>query len=111
MTNDRFPVLSKLARVATAVGWAIIGVGCIAAFVGFVGTMKAMQEREELEQITGGVLFAGGGFAALAGLLLIIFAEVVGVLFAIEGNTRVGSKYFGGAPGGRLPDGDDSGER
>jgi len=121
--NDRFPVLSKISRVTKTVGWILIGVGCVAAFVGFVGAMGGIKGQEVqgmfgmtdhrggMSQTTGGIVLFGGGFGAIAGLMLVIFAEVVGVLFAIEGNTRESSKFFGGAPGGRLPDGDDSGER
>ncbi len=83
--NKRFPVLSTVSSLLRVVGWIVAVVGVI--YAGYEGIFEPMLPRHSfsgqnlVELITGLVL-------GLFGLLTVAFSEVVGVLFAIEENTR-----------------------
>lgn len=84
--NSRFPLLSFVSLVMRFVGWTLVLVGS------YFGVWEGMIEPNlpnhrftipgDLEQLLGGVL------ALWFGLVAVVMGEVIGVLFAIEANTR-----------------------
>ena len=74
-----FPVLSFVSQLLRVLGWIVVVLGLIAAIVGFANP-GFMVNR-----------FAGmvpGLGAAISGLVIVAVGESIGVLFAIEANTR-----------------------
>ncbi len=83
--NKKFPVLSVVSALLGAIGWVIVL--CGAVFAVYEGLIEPSQP---------GHSFGGGdlveiviGLAlVLAGLFAVGVSEIIGVLFAIEENTR-----------------------
>ncbi len=73
--NSKFPVLSSLATVIRVLGW-------LTSFGGALWILIAVQEGK-----TTPVMALGAGVVIL-GLLVVAFGESIGVVFAIEENTR-----------------------
>ena len=87
--NDRFPVLSTVAKIIWGIGIlvAIVGVLALGAeFIEFTKMGKAGATWEwspnDYAKIAAGVIFTP------MGLVIMAIAEIIGVLFAIELNTR-----------------------
>lgn len=80
--NDRFPALSLIAILMSIAGIAGFGCGLVAGlgtcvYMAFAGVSKSAISMLGLSVVCAGV-----------GLVIEILAEMVGVLFAIELNTR-----------------------
>jgi hypothetical protein len=82
--NSAFPVLSTIAKVMSFVGWLlVIAAVCVFGYA----VMEANQPRHFWGNSN--TLFAMWSAAALVvGLFVEALAEIIGVLFAIELNTR-----------------------
>ena len=81
MTNS-FPVLTFVSKLLRFVGWLLIVVALL-YFVLWAGVVQpARHERIDVIQI-----FIGLGVTSI-GLVAVVIGECVGVLFAIEANTR-----------------------
>jgi len=87
--NPRFPVLSTVALVLRIAGWIHVGVACLyGVVVGFLqplfsslGTGRSFHASDLLPLVV-------GLMGAVFGLITVAFGEGIGVLFAIEENTR-----------------------
>lgn len=80
---NNFPVLSFVSQLLRVLGWIVVVIGLIAAIVGFANP-GFMGNR-----------FAGmvpGLGAAVSGLVVVAVGESIGVLFAIEANTRAAAE-------------------
>lgn len=83
--NDKFPILSLLSKVLKILGWLLIIPGLY--FAVYQGIIEPNQvghrfgNRDAIELGTGCLMVLFGLFAAS-------FGEIIGVLFAIELNTR-----------------------
>ncbi|MCH7959710.1 MAG: hypothetical protein IID08_06250 [Candidatus Hydrogenedentes bacterium] len=83
--NEKFPVLSTVSSILKLVGW----------FGVFAGALYAVYEGV-IEPFLPEHMFGGEDFLQLVvgcgvgviGLITVAFSEVIGVLFAIEENTR-----------------------
>lgn len=75
-TNEDFPILSFLASALSFVA-AILFLGGLFYGIIYLGAIEGDKS---------GYLFGGG--AILIGLFLEVIAEIIGVIFAIEKNTR-----------------------
>lgn len=83
--NKKFPVLSTVSNLLKIVGWLVVLYGAI--YAAYEGIIEPVQPGHKF---AGGDLFqliSGLGIAIL-GLVTVAFSEVIGVLFAIEENTR-----------------------
>lgn len=82
--NSDFPVLSTIAKVMRFTGWALV----IAAVCIFGYTFMESKQAGHYWG-SGNTAYAVGGIVSLiVGLFVEAFAEIIGVLFAIELNTR-----------------------
>ena len=89
-TNMRFPVLSILAKIIFIVGIIVL----------LIGLFSGVKELIEFSKLSGQqnvnwsfeakdyILMASFIFNTLGGLVTMAIAEIIGVLFAIELNTR-----------------------
>ena len=87
--NTRFPVLSTISQVLIYSGWALV------IIAGIVALYFGMLEPGEAGHAFGtpNALWVGLGIlAAVLGLITAAFGEVIGVLFAIEENTRLAAE-------------------
>ena len=88
--NRRFPVLSTIAKVMFILGCItlVIGLGCgvieLLEFMKLIGT-EGGEWHWEKGDIIRTIVFV---YATFAGLVTMAIAEIIGVLFAIEKNTR-----------------------
>jgi formate-dependent nitrite reductase membrane component NrfD len=83
--NKRFPVLSTVSALLKVVGWLVVVAGVLyAAYEGVIEPNLPSHSfgGEDAFQLISGVV------VGLIGLLTVAFSEVIGVLFAIEENTR-----------------------
>ena len=88
--NERFPVLSTVAKVLQVLGWIIVVIGGVLIVV--VSGAEALRSTTP----NSGHHWGGGDWMTLisnigitvCGFLVIAIAEIIGVLFAIEKNTR-----------------------
>lgn len=88
--NERFPVLSTVAKVLQVLGWIIVVIGGV--LLVFVSGAEALRSTTP----NSGHHWGGGDWMTLisnigitvCGFLVIAIAEIIGVLFAIEKNTR-----------------------
>jgi len=83
--NERFPVLSTVSNLLRVIGWIVAIAGAI--YAGYEGIFETTLPGhsfggQDLLQLISGVVLG------LFGLLTVAFSEVIGVLFAIEENTR-----------------------
>jgi len=86
--NQRFPVLSTIAIILWIAGLVI---GVVGAFNFGADALKAIQSHalEKREWAPGQILALVASFGILVyGLATMAGAEIIGVLFAIEKNTR-----------------------
>ncbi|MDA1192988.1 MAG: hypothetical protein O3A46_15040 [Candidatus Poribacteria bacterium] len=106
--NDRFPGLSTIAGAAITLGKLLIGLGLVGLIIGCVLFAKGVssgtsgpfgiRDTDVEAQLTGGLLFGTGVLGGVFGVILLIFGEGVGVMFAIEQNTRGSAQYLGERP-------------
>jgi hypothetical protein len=83
--NKRFPVLSIISILIRIFGWLVLIGGLFVAI--YQGIIEPNLEghsfgNRDLYELVAGIS------AFLIGIILIALGELVGVLFAIEGNTR-----------------------
>lgn len=83
--NQRFPALSSISRLLNLTGWCCVaGGGAHAIYSGLLETIPAGHSFG-----SGNILaLVVGVFGAVGGLVVVALAESIGVLFAIEENTR-----------------------
>jgi hypothetical protein len=93
--NSRFPVLSTLSIVIRIVGIVLIVAGLYIAVAKPGSESHSMYSRYQYQsyfnQPDSMLYLAGGAVGVLAGLGAVVTSEVIGVLFAIEQNTRATS--------------------
>lgn len=82
--NSRFPVLSTVSVILRVVGW----LGAILGVIGIVYGIVAPMQPGHAFGLDAVAAIALGALLILAGLAVVAFSEVIGVLFAIEDNTR-----------------------
>lgn len=73
---NRFPVLNLVSQLIKVVGWIVVGVGALAALSGGFGMLGFLPG------------FVAGLVIGVNGLIVVAAGESIGVLFAIEKNTR-----------------------
>lgn len=80
---NRFPVLSFVSKVFKFLGWLLVAIGLIAMIMAFIGGGRVGG--------LGALEFALIALLAgvVNGLVLVAIGEAIGVLFAIEANTRL----------------------
>ena len=88
--NERFPVLSSVAKVMQVLGWIIVIIG--GALIIVVSGAEALRSMSQNSGHHWGgsdwmILISNIGIT-VCGFLVIAIAEIIGVLFAIEKNTR-----------------------
>lgn len=83
--NTKFPVLTTVSTVLGVTGWLVIIAGVLYAV--YEGIVEPHQPGHSFG--AGDVIeIAIGMILAVGGLIVVAFSEVIGVLFAIEENTR-----------------------
>ena len=83
--NPRFPVLSVVSRLLRNLGWATVAVACIwGVKEGIVEPLLPGHRFAESDAFQLVSAVAG----AIVGLIVVAIGEAIGVLFAIEENTR-----------------------
>lgn len=90
LANERFPVLSIVSKILFTLGCMILAVGLIVGFFELIEFVKFLQTeggewywgQKDIIQIVVFVICIPGGLITMA------IAEVIGILFAIEKNTR-----------------------
>lgn len=83
--NKRFPVLSMVSILLKVFGWVVVVAGIL--YGAYEGVIEPIQPghrfvNEDALQLMSGLVLS------LIGLLTVAFSEVIGVLIAIEENTR-----------------------
>lgn len=79
---DKFPILTLLSQLLRFFGWFVVVAGLI-LFVGSVGASEhSVLGNMRIVGIVGSTVVVGNG------LILVVVGEAIGVLFAIEHNTR-----------------------
>ncbi len=82
--NSEFPALSTIAKITKATGWLLVVVAiCLLGY--------ALIEPTQTGHHWGSgniILITGSLISVIAGLLVKAFAEIIGVMLAIEFNTR-----------------------
>ncbi|KMQ49376.1 hypothetical protein CHISP_3714 [Chitinispirillum alkaliphilum] len=90
--NDKFPVLSTVAKIVNALGWGAVIIGAISLISAIFAIISNSGGTQELEQqilmATRYTRLIAGISTIVGGFITIAFAEVIGVFFAIEKNTR-----------------------
>lgn len=90
--NDKFKFLSGVRNLLAVAGWLVVIAGLALAVYGGiiepsqVGHHFGTEDAIELDAIGLGI----GLVLAIGGLVSVAFSEVIGVLLAIEENTRTG---------------------
>ncbi len=79
----RFPVLRAFSLILRIVGWLLVIAGLITFVVGVVTLVRAAADAETAHE-----LLAGGFGTIIAGLIFVLYGEVIEVFFDIEANTR-----------------------
>lgn len=90
IVNERFPVLSIVAKILFILGCVILVLGLVSGLFEFIEVVKFLQteggewywERKDIVSI---IIFLT---CIPTGLVNMAIAEIIGVLFAIEKNTR-----------------------
>ena len=87
--NKKFPALSTVSDLLKVTGWLLVVVGV--GYAAYEGVWEPNLPNhvfggQDLLQIIGGVVLG------IQGLLTFAFSEVIGVLFAIEENTRTNNQ-------------------
>ena len=92
--NPRFPVLSFVAVLFRVIGALLVltGVGyfCYFKFINPHGLQFLSSQYSQRPPDTT-ILLITGALPVLLGLGVVAFGEIIGVLFAIEANTRLGA--------------------
>ncbi len=84
--NSRFPVLSTISGILRFAGW-VVTAGAVLYGLLYQGLILPNQPRYHFD--TGNaVAIASAVLGAVIGLITVAFGETIGVLFAIEENTR-----------------------
>ena len=88
--NMRFPVLSILAKILFIVGCIVLAIGLISGIKEFFEFLKltGQQNTNWSFETKDFILMASFIFNVIGGLVVMAIAEGIGVLFAIELNTR-----------------------
>ena len=84
--NEKFIVLSFVASIIKWTGWLLVAAGAAYAF--YNGVVEPSQPGHYFNWSTNGFHIALGIGAMITGLFKIAIGELIGVLFAIEKNTR-----------------------
>lgn len=85
MPVTRFPVLSTIANLLRIAGWILVAVAALYGVL--AGVLEPMQPGHRFD-VSDVFDLAGGLAGAVVGLITVAFGEAIGVLFAIEENTR-----------------------
>jgi hypothetical protein len=99
--NKRFPVLSIISILLRVAGWILTIVSAVLIVNAGLGLFSAMTASYasngllSLEPLLGPIAvgiailwFATAVFGVVLGLITVAFGEIIGVIFAIEDNTR-----------------------
>lgn len=90
MKDLAFPVLTFVSQLLRTAGWLLVVGGLLFAVVaGLLQPNEPGRQRDMLELVA-------GGLAAFLGLIIVAVGESVGVLFAIESNTRKAASLLAG---------------
>lgn len=83
--NPRFPVLSIVSKLLRKFGWAAVALACFYGVKeGIVEPLLPGHRFAEHDAFQ----FVSGLAGAIVGLIIVAWGEIIGVLFAIEENTR-----------------------
>ncbi len=80
--SSRFPVITAVPNILRFVGWVLVGLGVIAAFAGGFSPGLRFGFLGGFETLIFSIVIV------LNGLFIVAAGESIGVLFAIEANTR-----------------------
>jgi len=83
--NDRFPILSFVSMCLKIFGWLFVVFGLLYAVA--AGMIEPIKPGHRFD-ITDAIDIAAGLGIVISGLITAAFGEIIGVLFAIEDNTR-----------------------
>lgn len=86
-----FPVLGLVAKLLRILGWLITVAGCIAFIIGLFNGFGVLLSSDRVHRASGFSAIAplaGGVIYIVQGLFCVAVGEAIGVLFAIEANTR-----------------------
>lgn len=87
--NERFPILSTIAKILWGIGILICIIGIVSLASESLEILQLNKPGTEWQWSTRDYLKISVGISSLiVGVISMIVAEVVGVLFAIERNTR-----------------------
>lgn len=84
--NTKFPVLSFVSSVLRFFGWSFAIVGLL--YGGWNGVIEPNLPEHFFNASSNGVKLVGGIVGMFFGIITIAIGELIGVLFAIEENTR-----------------------
>lgn len=79
----RFLVLRAFSLILRIIGWLLVVAGLV-VFVTGVVTLA----RNAVDTVTARDMLAGGFATVIAGLIFVLYGEVIEVFFGIEANTR-----------------------
>lgn len=86
----RFKTLLSISNFISGLGWVIVGLGALVAIIGIVSAVSQAGNRfgggQAVLSLTTGL--GGGLWAAVSGILMVAFGQVVSCFVAIEHNTR-----------------------
>lgn len=87
--NEKFPVLSTIAKILWIIGIIIVIVGVLYFGAELIEFAKLSKPGAEWEWTPQDVMrLVGGTISIISGVFTMAMAEMIGVLFAIEKNTR-----------------------
>lgn len=93
VVNERFPVLSTVAKILWCVGIIVGIIGILAFFFQLIEFVKMVQPGAQWVWSGSDYMrIATGIIALILGLFIMATAEIIGVMFAIEKNTRQENK-------------------
>jgi len=79
----RFLVLRAFSLLLRIVGWLLVIAGLVAFVIGIVALARAVADTTTAHDLL------GGGFGTIvAGLIFVLYGELIEVFFDIEANTR-----------------------
>jgi hypothetical protein len=89
IVNERFPVSSTVAKLLWGVGILMGILGLLALGAELLEYLKMSKPGAEWVWSSNDFIrIVGGGLFIISGVLVMALAEIIGVLFAIEKNTR-----------------------
>lgn len=89
-SERRFKTLLSIGKFVSGAGWVIVGLGALAAIIGIISAMSQAGNRfgggqAVFSLVTG---MGGGLWAAVTGILMVAYGQLVSCFVAIEHNTR-----------------------